>query len=333
MARRDDEEQLPSSNDIASSSNGTTSNLLLSLNNPNKKFRPASSLRLRRYSGDGNDLHDQKRQCVRIVKTRVEIALSNNEFLPVISSNTINSSSINRIVTPDIMREVSTGCGVCSGDMVEEVTCDSDMVEEVNVMTYEENRSEWSGVTIEAQCENRVWNFVCEQERFINITINTSDIIGREWRYTIYVQVCKLISTQQIPMSMISAAFAMLDRYHNRELLEHNDFTLAFMACFIFAVEINMSHNIFPMIASNIVGTCSITQLIDMGERIRKFFLTAAIGNEYGCSPLNTTEYSQPIIPEQLIHTLELYDISNLLGVDCRMLLDQAKHVASIGAL
>jgi hypothetical protein len=58
-----------------------------------------------------------------------------------------------------------------------------------------------------------------------------------------------------------------------------------------------------------------------MGERIRKFFLTAAIGNEYGCSPLNTTEYSQPIIPEQLIHTLELYDISNLLGVDCRLML------------
>ena len=137
---------------------------------------------------------------LRIVKTRVEIALSNNEFLPVISSNTINSSSINRIVTPDIMSEVSTGCGVCSGDMVEEVTCDADMVEEVNVMTYEENRSEWSGVTIEAQCEIRVWNFLCEQERFINITINTSDIIGREWRYTIYVQVCKLISTQQIPM-------------------------------------------------------------------------------------------------------------------------------------
>ena len=84
MARRDDEEQLPSSNDIASSSNGTTSNLLLSLNNPNKKFLPASSLRLRRYSGDGNDLHDQKRQCVRIVKTRVEIALSNNGLYPLL---------------------------------------------------------------------------------------------------------------------------------------------------------------------------------------------------------------------------------------------------------
>jgi len=172
---------------------------------------------------------------VRIVKTRVEIALSNNEFLPVISSNTINSSSINRIVTPYIMSEMSSGCG----DMVEEATCDADMDEEINLMAYhpnayKENRSEWSGVAIKAQWENRGWNFLCEQEWFINNTINTSDIIGREWRYTIYVQVCKLISTQQIPMSMISAAFAMLDRYHNRELLEHNDFTLAFMACFIY---------------------------------------------------------------------------------------------------
>ena len=159
MAHRDDEEQLPSSNDIASSSNGMTSNLLLPLNNPNKTFLPASLSRLRRYSGDGNDLHDQKRQCVRIVKTRVEIALSNNEFLPVIRNNTINSSSINRIVTPDIMSEVSSGCG----DMVEEATCDADMDEEINLMAYhpnayKENRSEWSGVAIKAQWENRGWN-------------------------------------------------------------------------------------------------------------------------------------------------------------------------------
>ena len=80
-------------------------------------------------------------------------------------------------------------------------------------MTYEENRSEWSGVTIEAQYENRVWNFLCEQERFINITINTSDIIGREWRYTIYVQVCKLISTQQVRIVTCDLCICYCDYY------------------------------------------------------------------------------------------------------------------------
>ena len=98
-------------------------------------------------SGDGNDLHDQKRQCVRIVKTRVEIALSNNEFLPVISSNTINSSSINRIVTPYIMSEMSSGCG----DMVEEATCDADMDEPMLT-----KKTEVSGVVSPSKHNGRI---------------------------------------------------------------------------------------------------------------------------------------------------------------------------------
>ena len=59
MAHRDDEEQLPSNNDTASLTNGTTSNLLsLSSNNPNKTFLLATSSCSRRNRGDGNDLHD-----------------------------------------------------------------------------------------------------------------------------------------------------------------------------------------------------------------------------------------------------------------------------------
>ena len=60
MARRHDNKRfLSSSNDTASLSNGTTSNLLLlSSNNPNKTFLLAPSSCSHRNSGDGNDLHD-----------------------------------------------------------------------------------------------------------------------------------------------------------------------------------------------------------------------------------------------------------------------------------
>jgi hypothetical protein len=267
----------------------------------------------------------------------------------------MNNSTNNRIVSPDTTIEMTTGYCVGIEDKVEVDTIyGADMIEEVNLMAnypnaYEDNKSEWSSVAFEQLLYNNVlncplvnydaqrdicgWNDLCEQARFNTTTINTntSVIIDREWRRFIYVKACMFMSTQQIPTSMISLAFAMLDRYHNcnREHLELHELTIAFLACFIFAIETHMSLNIFPMIASGVDGTCSIPQLINMGEQIRKFFLSTMIGNEYGCIPLNTTEYSQPIIPERLIHTLELYNISNVLGVDCSLLLDQAKHVAS----
>lgn len=197
------------------------------------------------------------------------------------------------------------------------------------------------------------WNSACEQERFLNDLSKktnivfgrdwrrtiTNVVIGREWRRTIFMQAYEFVSTLQIPTSMISLAFAMLDRFNDRDLLILNDLTIAFLACFSFAVETNMSRSIIPMIASDIImfGTYSVAQLIDMEKRVKQFFLSTEIGFEYGCSPLHANEYSQPIIAERLLYILESHidhlDVSNLLGVDCSLLLDQAKHVAATCAL
>jgi hypothetical protein len=110
------------------------------------------------------------------------------------------------------------------------------------------------------------WNYACEQERFrndpskrTNLVIGrnsrrtiTNVVIGREWRRTIFMQAYEFISTLQIPTSMTSAAFAMLDRFNDRELLVLDDLTIAFWGCFSFAVETHMSRGIIPMISSDI---------------------------------------------------------------------------------
>ena len=351
----DDDEQLSPNNDTAASSNGSASNILSSSNYSH----------LRWYSEFGNEQHVPKRQCLKI---SAENASTKTEFRPIISNDTMNNSTNNRIVSPDTTGEMTTGYCVGIEDkvevgaidmvwsrvVIEQLLCKNELVYPLTIYDAQRSpiiRSQYY-VPDHYQLMIDGWNYACEQERFrndpskrTNIVIGrnsrrtiTNVVIGREWRRTIYMQAYEFISTLQIPTSMTSAAFAMLDRFNDRELLVMDDLTIAFWGCFSFAVETHMSRSIIPMISSDVFsGSYSITQLIHMEKRIKQFFLSTEIGIEYGCSPLHANEYSQPIIAERHLYILESHfghlDISNLLGVDCSLLLDQAKHVAATCAL
>ena len=101
------------------------------------------------------------------------------------------------------------------------------------------------------------------------------------------MEVSEFISTLQIPKSMVSASFAMLDRYYVHVQSDSEvDLTLAFFACLSFAVGLYMSRNI---------KSDSSEQITNFEERIKQCFCITEIGIEYGCSPLHMSQYSLPI--------------------------------------
>ena len=82
------------------------------------------------------------------------------------------------------------------------------------------------------------------------------------------MEVSEFISTLQIPKSMISASFAMLDRYYVHVQSDSEvDLTLAFFACLSFAVGLYMSRNIKSEIVSE--SDYSSEQITNFEERIK----------------------------------------------------------------
>jgi hypothetical protein len=170
-------------------------------------------------------------------------ALTKTEFLPIISIDTMNNSTTNRIVSPDITSEMTTGICVGSDEKVEVGTIyGADMVwSRVVIEQLLYNKKLNYPLTIyDAQCSPIIrsqyyvpdhyqlmidgWNYACEQERFrndpskrTNLVIGrnsrrtiTNVVIGREWRRTIFMQAYEFIST-------------LLDRFNDRELFGRFD--------------------------------------------------------------------------------------------------------------
>ena len=279
MARRDDKEQLPSSNDIASSSNGDTSDKLC-------------AKRIRSVSRNSDEISGT-------------LSIYNTAYTKNVISKSIYTNQT-FVLFPMTSNEHTRRNPIIQSHNAEFIVPD------------------------DLQLMNDDWDAMCDQERFI---VDRSKMIkiSREWRWTTNMEVSEFISTLQIPKSMISASFAMLDRYYVHVQSDSEvDLTLAFFACLSFAVGLYMSRNIKSEIVSE--SDYSSEQITNFEERIKQFFCITEIGIEYGCSPLHISQYSLPIIAERYISKLEPH-IGYIFRMDCSELLEHAKIVSATCAL